>query len=65
MNRRVRALMLQGTGSHAGKTVLVAGLCRLLTRRGFRVVIAGGAESRAEGFAVRRTRVLLLPADDL
>jgi len=38
MNRRVRALMLQGTGSHAGKTVLVAGLCRLLARRGFRVV---------------------------
>jgi adenosylcobyric acid synthase len=30
--------MLQGTGSHAGKTVLVAGLCRLLARRGLRVV---------------------------
>jgi adenosylcobyric acid synthase len=30
--------MLQGTGSHAGKTVLVAGLCRLLSRRGLRVV---------------------------
>jgi adenosylcobyric acid synthase len=29
--------MLQGTGSHAGKTVLVAGLCRLLARRGLRV----------------------------
>jgi adenosylcobyric acid synthase len=33
-----RAIMLQGTGSHAGKTVLVAGLCRLLARRGLRVV---------------------------
>jgi adenosylcobyric acid synthase len=32
-----RAIMLQATGSHAGKTVLVAGLCRLLTRRGLRV----------------------------
>ena len=31
-------MMLQGTGSHAGKTVLVAGLCRLLARRGLRVV---------------------------
>jgi len=30
--------MLQGTGSHAGKTVLVAGFCRLLARRGLRVV---------------------------
>jgi len=29
--------MLQGTGSHAGKTVLVAGLCRVLSRRGLRV----------------------------
>jgi adenosylcobyric acid synthase len=36
--RRARALMLQGTGSHAGKTVLVAGFCRLLARRGLRVV---------------------------
>ena len=35
---RARAVMLQGTGSHAGKTVLVAGLCRLLARRGLRVV---------------------------
>jgi adenosylcobyric acid synthase len=29
--------MLQATGSHAGKTVLAAGLCRLLARRGLRV----------------------------
>lgn len=35
--RHARAIMLQGTGSHAGKTVLVAGLCRLLARRGLRV----------------------------
>ena len=34
---RARAITLQGTGSHAGKTVLVAGLCRLLARRGPRV----------------------------
>jgi adenosylcobyric acid synthase len=29
--------MLQATCSHAGKTVLVAGFCRLLARRGLRV----------------------------
>ena len=36
--RRARAVMLQGTGSHAGKTVLAAGLCRLLARQGLRVM---------------------------
>ena len=32
-----RTFMLQGTGSHAGKTVLAAAFCRLYARRGFRV----------------------------
>ena len=32
-----RALMLQGTGSDVGKTVLVAGLCRLARNRGLSV----------------------------
>ncbi len=33
----VKALMLQGTGSDVGKSVLVAGLCRAALRRGIRV----------------------------
>ena len=32
-----RAIMLQGTGSDVGKTVLVAGLCRIAANRGLRV----------------------------
>ncbi len=32
-----RAIMLQGTGSDVGKTLLVAGLCRVAARRGFKV----------------------------
>ena len=32
-----RAIMLQGTGSDVGKTVLVAGLCRLAANRGLKV----------------------------
>lgn len=32
-----KTLMIQGTTSDAGKSVMVAGLCRLLARRGVRV----------------------------
>lgn len=35
--RKSRAIMLQGTGSDVGKTVLVAGFCRLAKRRGLSV----------------------------
>ncbi|MEN0041197.1 MAG: cobyric acid synthase CobQ, partial [Pseudomonadota bacterium] len=34
---KARSIMLQGTGSDVGKTVLVAGLCRWATRRGLSV----------------------------
>src|SRR6476661_7978296 len=34
---RIPALMIQGTGSHVGKSVIVAGLCRALLRRGLKV----------------------------
>jgi adenosylcobyric acid synthase len=34
---RTPAIMIQGTGSHVGKSLVVAGLCRALADRGFRV----------------------------
>ena len=34
---RTPAIMIQGTGSHVGKSVVVAGLCRALLRRGIKV----------------------------
>ena len=45
-----RIVMLQGTGSHAGKTVLVAALCRIYARRGLRVALPRPAPLRSRHF---------------
>lgn len=59
-SEKTKCIMIQGTASNAGKSVLVAALCRIFSQRGFRVAPFKSQNMSLNSFTTKENREIAI-----
>ena len=59
-SEKTKCIMIQGTASNAGKSVLVAALCRMFSQRGFRVAPFKSQNMSLNSFTTQENREIAI-----